>query len=112
MKTNYLKKSYYIEIVASRSSGLTFQLNAKMFKTDLDDKCSSNVHNDIQEIEISSEIINESFNIYHKSTVNIQGVSEVQQLTLLNSSNYQAPFILDFDGVDTSFFIFYIYTFF
>ena len=73
-----------------------------MFKTDLDDKSSLNVHNDIQEIEISSEITSESFNIYYKSTVNVQGVSEVQQITLLNSSIYQAPFILDFEGVDTS----------
>jgi hypothetical protein len=53
--------SHYFEVVASSSSGLRIQLNAKMLDTVLVDTVSSNVLNEVQEIEISSDIIKESF---------------------------------------------------
>lgn len=54
--------SYYIEAVGSRQSGgLTLSINSKMLDTGLTDKVSSNVKNEIQEIEISSVATPESF---------------------------------------------------
>jgi len=48
-------------VVASKSSDLSIKLNAKMFDTVLVDTVTSNVLNEIQEIEITSDIIKESF---------------------------------------------------
>lgn len=49
-------------VIASKRAGkLNFTLNAKMLKTNLIDTVSDNVINEIQEIEISSTIVPESF---------------------------------------------------
>jgi hypothetical protein len=55
-------KFYYIEVVASRAGGnLNLALNAKMFNTVLTDKVSAFVKNEIQDVEINSTIILESY---------------------------------------------------
>jgi len=41
-------------------------------------------------------------NLYYKNNVSVEGTPEVQQITLLNSATIQAPFVLNFQGVDTS----------
>jgi hypothetical protein len=49
-------------VVASKSGGgLSIQVNAKLFETFLTDKDSVYVVNDIQDIEINSTIISESY---------------------------------------------------
>jgi len=50
-----------MEAVGSKSSNVDLQINAKMLDTDLIDLISSNVQNEIQEIEIKSTIVSESF---------------------------------------------------
>ena len=53
-------KSYYIKLVASKSGGaLTVSANAKMFNSKLNGKISSMVKTEVQEIEISSNVIPE-----------------------------------------------------
>lgn len=54
--------SYYLEVVASRNAGaLSFALNLKMLDTILTDEISSNVLNEIQDININSTISLESY---------------------------------------------------
>lgn len=51
-----------MEAVASRKAGsLSIAINAKNLNTDLTDKVSSNIQNDVQDIEISSTIVLESY---------------------------------------------------
>ena len=51
-----------MEVVASKKGGsLSIAINAKNLNTDLTDKVSSNIQNDIQDIEISSTIVLESY---------------------------------------------------
>ena len=51
-----------MEVVASRKGGsLSIAINAKNLNTDLTDKVSSNIQNDIQDIEISSTLVLESY---------------------------------------------------
>ena len=53
---------YYIESVASKASGgLNLAINARMFTTTLTDQVSAFVNNEIQDIEIESSIILESY---------------------------------------------------
>ena len=57
--------SYYLEAVASRNGGLlSLDINAKILNTDLTDKLSSNIQNEIQEIDINSTVSLESFVSY------------------------------------------------
>lgn len=54
--------SYYLEAVASKNGGLlSLDINAKNLNTDLIDKISSNIQNEIQDIEINSTVSLESF---------------------------------------------------
>ena len=57
--------SYYLEAVASKNGGLlSLDINAKILNTDLTDKLSSNIQNEIQEIDINSTVSLESFVSY------------------------------------------------
>ena len=54
--------SYYIEVIASISSGtLSVKVNAQMYDTGLTDSISSNIQNEVQNIMISSTVTYESF---------------------------------------------------
>lgn len=51
-----------MEVVGSKKKGnFSLAINAKMFDTTLTDKVTSNVLNEIQEVEISSVITMESY---------------------------------------------------
>ena len=53
---------YYLEAVSSRQGGgLKLNINTKMYSTTLNGKTSKMVKTEIQEIEISSTVIPESF---------------------------------------------------
>lgn len=54
--------SYFFQAVASRSTGLlSLAINGKMFSTSLTNQSSAYVTNEVQEIEISSNIFPESY---------------------------------------------------
>jgi hypothetical protein len=60
--------SYYLEAVASKNANVDLKINAKMLDTNLVDIISANVLNEIQEIEIKSTIVSESFVNYTNIT--------------------------------------------
>ncbi|CAF0814130.1 unnamed protein product, partial [Brachionus calyciflorus] len=94
-------KLYYFEAKASSTSGIfSLKVNGRLYETSLVDTVSSNVINELQNIEIKSTITNEDFSIDYKLLTTGTGVSEIQKITL-NSSIPNAQYILSFRGVET-----------
>ena len=111
-------------MVGSKSKGnLTAGVNAKMLDTALTDEVTSNVLNEIQEIEIKSLIIGESYvsffylfifikvsiktkffttkTIDYKNLAKGAGKSEMQQIKIYSVSQSQNGFRLKYDGAQT-----------
>ena len=55
---------YYFKVIGSRSGSLNLKVNAQMFTTTLTDSVSGNVQNDIQQIQINSTIVPETYVSY------------------------------------------------
>ncbi|CAF0756351.1 unnamed protein product [Brachionus calyciflorus] len=92
---------YYIEAVSSRQGGsLSIAINAIMLDTYLTDSVSNLVTNEIQEIEINSTLIPESYVISIPAPGTINTLAEIQEITLNSSS--KSPFVLSFDGAHTT----------
>ena len=89
-------------MVASKQSGrLNISINATMFQTGLTDQMSAFVFNEIQEIEISSTIVLESYSISYANLVASNSQTEIQSIQI-QSSGFEAPFLLKYDDVTTS----------
>ena len=64
----FFKLSYYMEAIATASSGkLSIKVNAQMFDTGLTDQISGNIQNEVQTININSSIVYESYVIQIES---------------------------------------------
>lgn len=111
-KDKYLEsgKNYYIEAVSSRQNGkLDLSINAIMLDTFLTDTVSNLVSNEMQELEITSDIDLEKVEIVYGQAPSTEGVSEIQEIVV--NSSFRAPFRLSFDNALTSnrFFQLFIY---
>lgn len=96
--------SYYFLAVGSRNAGsLDLEVSVKMMQTSLTEDKSSFVKNEMQEIDITSTSIPESYTITlsQNTSLNDTGVTGVVQTVQIQSLGFNAPFTLSLYDTET-----------